>query len=82
MLSGFRFFFSFLSSFFFHFIFICFPNLTWLFDFFFLSHFFCVCESRIAMEYCFGVDDKSEEDKSIRAIVKKKYLALKQSSGL
>lgn len=49
---------------------------------FFLSHFFCVCESRIAMEYCFGVDDKSEEDKSIRAIVKKKYLALKQSSGL
>lgn len=38
--------------------------------------------SHIAMEYCFGVDDKSEEDKSIRAIVKKKYLALKQSSGL
>ena len=36
----------------------------------------------ITMEYCFGVDDKSEEDKSIRAIVKKKYLALKQSSGL
>jgi len=33
------------------------------------------------MEYCFGADSKADEDQSIRAIVKKKYLALKQSSG-
>jgi len=33
------------------------------------------------MQYCFGSDDKTEEDKSVRSIVKKKYLALKQSSG-
>ena len=32
------------------------------------------------MQYCAG-EDKKEEDKSLRAIVKKKYLALKETSG-
>lgn len=33
------------------------------------------------MEYCFGEKDKEEEDKSLRTVVRKKYLLLKESSG-
>jgi hypothetical protein len=33
------------------------------------------------MYYCAGALDKDEEDKSVRAVVKKKYLLLKQTSG-
>ena len=33
------------------------------------------------MQYCAG-EDKRDEDMSLRAVVKKKYLALKETSGL